>query len=336
MTTDFTQRTRHLALTYLLIIMTLSLVFSGVLYGVMSAQLDRPLPPPSPNDGQVQQETSGQFERRIAERDQQTRTSTIVSLAVLNIAMLGSGTWFSFYLARRTLKPIQASMEAQSQFISDASHELRTPLTALQTTNEVALRKAIIDDAKARQVLGKNIVEVGKLRRLTDMLLSLAQSENRQLEPEAVWLDELISDASTILEPAASAKRITLKKTVEHTQITTDRTALSQIITILCDNAIKYSPDETTVTLGSEVSGNSVKLFVRDQGIGIAPADQARIFDRFYRADAARTRSDTSGHGLGLAIAQSLTEQLGGKLTLESGQKQGTVFSIVLPDTIRY
>lgn len=331
MTTDFQKRTRQLALSYLAIIMALSLLFSGVVYGVVAMQLDRPLQPPRQHAGQSIQDIREEFRQQVDARDQEARQSAFVSLAVLNLVMLAGGTWFSFYLARRTLQPIKQAMDAQNQFIGDASHELRTPLTALQTTNQVALRKKHIDDAKAREVLSKNIVEIGKLRNLAESLLSLVHSEQRVVTSEVVRLDELACDVAASLSSVADTKQITVDVTAESQKLTTDAAILAQILTILTDNAIKYSPEDSTVTIGSKAENGSIKLFVRDQGIGITPNDQTHIFDRFFRADTARTRTEASGHGLGLAIAKAQIERLHGSITVESEPGKGSTFWVNLP-----
>ncbi len=329
MTTDFAKRTRQLALSYLAIIMTLSLLFSAILYGVMSSQLDRPLPPRQ----QTEMELSNWFRERIAERDREARASMLLSLLALNLVMLGGGAWLSYYLAGRTLRPIREAMEAQAQFVSDASHELRTPLTALLTTNEVGLRKKHLDDAKAREVLTKNIREVEKLRGLTEMLLTLNHAEQRELalELESVKLDELVADVVESVEDIADARSITIKTKVAEHPVMADRLALAQVIKILLDNAIKYSPDASTIKLSTTLIDESLVLHVKDHGIGIASADIDRIFDRFYRADAARTRSDTSGHGLGLAIAKSLAGQQRHMLAVKSSPGKGSEFMVTMP-----
>ncbi len=327
MTTDFAKRTRQLALSYLAIIMTLSLLFSAILYGVMSSQLDRPLPPRQ----QTEMELSNWFRERIAERDREARASMLLSLLALNLVMLGGGAWLSYYLAGRTLRPIREAMEAQAQFVSDASHELRTPLTVLLTTNEVGLRKKHLDDAKAREVLTKNIREVEKLRGLTEMLLTLNHAEQRELALESVKLDELVADVVESVEDIAHARSITIEAKVAEQSVVADRLALAQVIKILLDNAIKYSPDASTIKLSTTPIDESLVLHVKDHGIGIASADIDRIFDRFYRADTARTRSDTSGHGLGLAIAKSLAGQQDHTLAVKSSPGNGSEFMITMP-----
>lgn len=326
-------RTRRLALSYLAIIMTLSLIFSGVIYGLTSSQLDRPLPPQRFGYQGTVSFILDDVQARIEERNSQTRSSILGTLLLLNIGMLAGGAWFSFFLARRTLRPIEAVMESQYQFISDASHELRTPLTALQTTNEVALRKKHIDDEKAREVLGKNIVEVGKLRTLTETLLALTQAERAPLRKENLRLDTLVAETISTMSGAAAAKKIEIISTVKRTEVSADAVALGQILTILIDNAIKYSPEGSKVTVASKRHKYGAVLMVSDTGIGIDTKDQPHIFDRFYRADAARTRTTVSGHGLGLSIAKSLAARQGFELNLDASSKDGgSRFSIIIPD----
>lgn len=326
--TDFAARTRQLALSYLAIIMTLSLLFSAILYGVMSSQLDRPLPPRQ----QAGLEVSDWLRDRIAERDREARTSMLLSLLALNLVMLGGGAWLSYYLAQRTLRPIREAMEAQAQFVSDASHELRTPLTALLTTNEVALRKKHLDETKAREVLTKNIREVEKLRGLTEMLLALNHADQERTPVlEVVQLDELVHDVVESVEDIARARSIAIEVNIAEQSVMADSLASAQVIKILLDNAIKYSPDKSTIKLYTTPIDESLVLHVKDHGIGIAPTDIDRIFDRFYRADTARTRSDTSGHGLGLAIAKSLAGQQRHMLAVKSSPGNGSEFMVTMP-----
>ena len=317
------QRVRRLALSYLAVIMTLSLVFSVIIYAITSVQLNRPLPPGE----QAQQSpelVERQFNRRLEQRNSETRGSVIVSLAVLNGVLLLVGYWLSLLLARRTLEPIERSIEQQTQFVSDASHELRTPLTALMTTNEVALRKKTLDDSKARTVFQRNIDEVEKLRELTDNLLQLNQIDNQQTEKQAVDMAELVRDTVDRYQPAANKKRVALDMQVASITYTVAITAVTQILGILIDNAIKYSPPDSTVVI--RLDGQT--LSVIDQGIGIAKKDQAKIFDRFYRSDEARTRGQNSGYGLGLAIAKAVADKHGYRLSVKSEPGRGSTFRL--------
>ena len=317
------QRVRRLALSYLAVIMTLSLVFSVIIYAITSVQLDRPLPP-GEHAQQQPELIERQFSRRLEQRNRETRGSVIVSLIVLNGLMLLVGYWLSLLLARRTLAPIERAMRAQVQFVSDASHELRTPLTALMTTNEVALRKKTLDEKKARAVFQRNIDEVEKLRELTDNLLQLTQVDNKQIEKQAVDMAKLVRDTVDRYQPVADKKQVVLDMQVPSVTHAVTVAAATQILGTLIDNAIKYSPPGSTVVI--RLDGQT--LSVVDQGIGIAKQDQAKIFDRFYRSDEARTRGHSSGYGLGLAIAKAVADKNGYQLSVKSEPGQGSTFSL--------
>ena len=317
------QRVRRLALSYLAVIMTLSLAFSVIIYAITSVQLNRPLPP-GEHAQQPPELVERQFSRRLEQRNRETRGLVIMSLVVLNGAMLLVGYWLSLLLARRTLAPIERAMRAQVQFVSDASHDLRTPLTALMTTNEVALRKKTLDEKKARVVFQHNIDEVEKLRELTDNLLQLTQVDNQQIEKQAVDMAELIRDTVDRYQPVADKKQLALDMQVVSVTHVVAAAAVTQILGTLIDNAIKYSPPGSTVVI--RLDGQT--LSVVDQGIGIAKQDQAKIFDRFYRSDEARTRGHNSGYGLGLAIAKAVADKNGYQLSVKSEAGQGSTFSL--------
>lgn len=317
------QRVRRLALSYLAVIMTLSLVFSVIIYAITSIQLNRPLPP-GEHAQQPPELIERQFSRRLEQRNRETRGSVIISLAALNGVMLLVGYWLSMLLARRTLAPIERVMRAQVQFVSDASHELRTPLTALMTTNEVALRKKTLDEKKARVVFQRNIDEVEKLRELTDNLLQLTQVDNQQIEKQAVDMAKLVRDTVDRYQPVADKKQVVLDVQVPSVNHVVAVVAVTQILGTLIDNAIKYSPSGSTVVI--RLDGQT--LSVVDQGIGIAKQNQAKIFNRFYRSDEARTRGHNSGYGLGLAIARAVADKNGYQLSVKSKLGQGSTFSL--------
>lgn len=332
--TDLEVRRRRLTLSYLAVIMAMSLLFSAILYGVMLAQLNRPMEPREYGFGDRKIVVDGTLDW-LDERDHQVRSSILLSLGALNLAVLGGGTIISYILARRTLHPIESAMESQRQFVSDASHELRTPLTALQAINEVALRKKQFDETKAREVLEKNIAEVGKMQSLTETLLTLTRTENKPTAHERFWLDETMADVISTMESVANKKGITLQSEIAHVELESDALVLGQIMTILIDNAIKYSPESSEVTVVTTEQKHGITLEVQDKGLGIEPKDQPYIFDRFYRADTARTRTATSGHGLGLAIAQSLCKRYGFELTLKkSSPKTGSIFALHVPRSV--
>ena len=329
------QRVRRLALSYLAVIMTLSLAFSVIIYIITAVQLNRPLPP-GEHAQQPPELVERQFSRRLEKRNRETRGSVIMSLVVLNGVMLLVGYWLSLLLARRTLEPIERSIEQQTQFVSDASHELRTPLAALLLVNEVALRKSTLTEKKARQVLSQNVAEIKKLTELSNSLLDLAKSEQAVSKPELVNPATLIEEVVTRFTPAAQAKQV--KLVCDNQSLARDvplqANAVRQILAIFVDNAIKYAPPkngEVNVIAWVNRKKHALEFTVRDNGPGIAPGDQKHIFERFYRADAARTRTDASGHGLGLAIAKSLADRCGYTIRVKSQPPNGAEFTLVVP-----
>ena len=322
------QRVRRLALSYLAVIMTLSLVFSVIIYAVTSTQLNRELPP----DDHIKQsaDIEDQFHHRLERRDNETREMVVISLIALNGAMLVFGYWLSLVLARRTLAPI----EQQAQFVSNASHELRTPLAALLLSNEIAMRKRVLTDEKARQVLSQNVEEIKKLTNLSNSLLDLAKSENALNDPELIDVSEIIKEVIRQYSRVAKAKQVKIFHNIPDGQkVTLQVNAVRQIVSILVDNAIKYAPQKVgEVKIWVGLNKNSVEFIVKDNGPGISSNDQKHIFERFYRADAARTRTDASGYGLGLAIAKTLADRCGYTIRIKSKPSAGAEFILAIPN----
>jgi len=279
------------------------------------------------DDSMVPQSFGDYFERRAAEG----RRSITHRLVVLNLTTLVAGGGLSYYLARRTLKPIEDNMEAQSQFVSDASHELRTPLTTLQTSNEVALRnkKLTLDESKA--LIEQNIDEVAKLQALTDGLLTLARPDSGQIIVDTVSLQDVAGDAMNRVISQAQARAITIDDAVGQVTVLANRQTLAQAVVVLLDNAIKYSPEGSTIYLEGGKRAKRAYVSVCDEGPGIRPYDLRRIFDRFYRADQSRSTQHVWGNGIGLSLAKKLVEQQGGEIRATSTVGKGSIFTIILP-----
>jgi two-component system sensor histidine kinase CiaH len=237
----------------------------------------------------------------------------------------------SYYLARRTLQPIEENMESQAQFVSDASHELRTPLTAMQTMNEVALRRSKLPEADSRDLITKNLEEVVKLRALTDGLLKLARHDDSAIQHTTISLQDIASEAMNRVIILAQPKDITVDDEIADIKVLGDSASLAQAVVILLDNAVKYSPAGTTIHLTSDRRGKLGQLHVRDEGPGIRPYDLRKIFDRFYRADQSRSRHIVEGHGIGLSLAKKIMQQHGGDITAASTVGKGSTFTLKIP-----
>jgi heavy metal sensor kinase len=219
------------------------------------------------------------------------------------------------------------------QFTADASHELRSPLAALQGSAEVALaRDRSAEDL--RGVIESSIDHYRRLRRISDDLLLLARIDSGEdiLTRERIRLDELIDDVVDLYEPTAAEAGLQLTFAGrEPIDLVGDGGRLRQVIANLIDNAIKYSkaPSHVSVSLIG-VNGLAV-IEIRDTGVGIPAEDLPHVFERFYRADRARTKVGSSGAGLGLTICRSIVTAHGGQITLSSKPGEGTLARLELP-----
>lgn len=254
-------------------------------------------------------------------------------LLLVNIGVVGIGALLSYYFAKKTLEPVEASARAQERFTSDASHELRTPLASMRTELEVALRMSKLSAAEVKELLASNLEEVMTLQTMTDNLLSLAR--NQELG------DTRVVSLRSIVERVVKKNKKAIKAATQHIEtklgadkIRTNPDALAQVLDILIKNAINHAGPQTQITVSSQTSENELVIHVADNGIGIAPSKTDRIFERFYKADSSRTNSRNMGHGLGLSIAKQLVEGLGGQIQyapLDVVKSKGAIFSIVLP-----
>jgi heavy metal sensor kinase len=228
---------------------------------------------------------------------------------------------------------LESSFGRVSQFTADASHELRTPLAVMRTTAEVALR-ARADDVERTAALEQIVAEVGRTSNLVENLLQLAKADsgNERLAMGRVDVVALGREAATEIDVLAKTKGIRLASELPNgaVHVHGDPRALRQLLLILLDNAVKYTPAGGRVELAIAATDGHASLSVRDTGIGISAEDVPHIFDRFYRVDRARSRAQ-GGAGLGLAIGQWIAEAHGGDILVESELECGSVFRVRLP-----
>ncbi len=232
----------------------------------------------------------------------------------------------------QTLQRLENSFVELKRFTADASHELRTPLTALRTVGEVALRQGD-NPAALRETIGSMLEEAQRLNDLIESLLTLARMESGKvfIKPESVKLPELGGEVRDTLSVLAAEKHQTIELIGDDVLAAiADRLLLRQALMNIVHNAVRYSPPHTRISVRALRRDGDACIEVTDQGPGIASDHQAKIFDRFYRVDKARARSD-GGHGLGLAIAKWSIQHQGGRIELESERGKGSIFRIVLP-----
>jgi heavy metal sensor kinase len=231
-----------------------------------------------------------------------------------------------------TLARLEGSFNELKRFSADASHELRTPLTALRAVGEAALQGG--EEPRAlREAISSMLEEAQRLTELADSLLMLARLEaGAGIQMETVDLAEMTRSVRDTLFVLAETKRQTLTVGGADGFIPVSGNALllRHALLNVVHNAIRYSPDDSTIHIEAAIRGDRAILDVSDEGPGIATELRDRVFDRFFRIDAARSR-DTGGHGLGLAIAKSVIEKHRGTITIESGRKSGTTFHVELP-----
>jgi signal transduction histidine kinase len=332
----FTSARLKLTAWYLVIIMAVSMAFSLMVYNILMrevyrfAQAQRVrierywVPPgiPVPTLVYPDPDLVSEVQHRI-----------IFTLAVINAGILVISGGLGYFLAGRTLQPIQAMVDEQNRFISDASHELKTPLTSLKVGMEVFLRDKRPKLADAKSVISESLSEIGRLQSLSESLLQLTQYQqlNGQLKFSRVSTREVITAAVKKLEPLADKNQITISASGGDYAVNGSFYSLTDLLVILLDNAVKYSSAGSGIEINTQKIDHSVTISVTDHGLGIAEADLPHIFDRFYRADTARGKADSGGYGLGLAIAKKIVESHHGTISVTSRSASGSIFTLKLP-----
>lgn len=215
------------------------------------------------------------------------------------------------------------------EFTANVSHELKTPLTSISGFAEI-MKDGLVRPEDVPQFAGKIFSESQRLITLVGDIIKISQLDEDMLpyEKEPVDLYELSEEIVSRLQERADQKRITMTLSGQPAQVMTVRKIADEVIYNLCDNAIKYNQPQGTVEISVEPGTEQVRLSVRDTGIGISPADQRRVFERFYRVDKSHSRQ-VGGTGLGLSIVKHGAAYLGVKVELESTPGQGSCFSLI-------
>jgi len=228
-----------------------------------------------------------------------------------------------------TLSRLEASFAELQRFTADASHELRSPLTALRAVGEVALRNGN-DPAALRETIGSMLEEAQRLTDLVDALLTLARMDATKPNAarEEVNIASLLDEVHDQFEVLANEKHQIITVTCPG-DVTTqaDRTLLHLALVNLVHNATQHAPADSQISISATRSVNKVDISVKDNGPGIPREYHEKIFERFFRVDKARSRTD-GGAGLGLAIAKQAVERNGGRIILEDNSPGGSVFRI--------
>ena len=229
----------------------------------------------------------------------------------------------------QTLERLETIFTSQQRFLADVSHELRTPLTVIKGNVGLMRRMNTVDE----ETLVSIDQEANRLTRLVGDLLLLAQAETGKLpmQKEALELDSLLFEVIQEMHILAGDKLMLKLSEIDQIQIQGDRDRLKQVLLNLVSNAIQYTPEGGEINLSLSKVGKEVHLVIRDTGPGIPAEDLPHIFDRFYRTEKSRTRSKTSGFGLGLSIAYWIITNHDGNIDVKSIEGNGTTFTISLP-----
>lgn len=237
----------------------------------------------------------------------------------------------SRFLARLSLRPVERAWEQQRQFVADASHELKTPITVILANADIVLAHRTDTVEQQAKWIEYTQEEAARMKALVDDLLFLAKSDaaKQPLQPTQVRLSELVTGAILPFESVFFERGVTLAETVAPgLTVWGDEGQLRWLVMILLDNAVKYAGAGGRVTVRLDEAQGRPRLTVNNSGPAIPPEHLPHLFERFYRSDAARDRVQ-GGYGLGLAIAKSIVETQGGRISVASTPEAGTTFTVL-------
>lgn len=264
----------------------------------------------------------------------QAAFTTLFKLLCVAVLLFALACYFDYWLAGRNIQPISEMYGRQMQFTADASHEMRTPLAVMALATQ-----GLKEDEESRYSdFAKESIEMlqnetQRMSRLTENLMALARGDegNAPVPMQMVNITELCARVGQQLKLLAQEKGIALRTHVDDSlELLGDETALNRLLIILLDNAIKYSPAATNIDFIVTKSKNNVLFVVQDEGCGISDEDKEKVFDRFYRVDKARSRSQ-GGLGLGLSLAHAIVRQHQGEIRILDNKPCGTIMQVLLP-----
>ncbi|WP_256759443.1 cell wall metabolism sensor histidine kinase WalK [Cohnella sp. WQ 127256] len=260
-------------------------------------------------------------------------TNLIYTFAVVGLVMLIVIFFTSRFFANRSIQPVKEAFDKQKQFIADASHELKTPLAVINTNADVLLSNSEDTIHNQSKWLHRIKSETERMKTLTNDLLYLTEMDDSRASMifTNFNVSEAVEGIILTMEAVMFEKDISLSYKIEpNLTVRGNNEQIKQVVMILLDNGIKYTNSKGSIALTLKKSHNDILLTVTNTGEGIPPEHLERIFDRFYRADASRSRKQ-GGYGLGLAIAKSIIEQHKGRIYARSVPNETTSFYVQLP-----
>lgn len=256
--------------------------------------------------------------------------SELISSGILFLASMAVLLLISLWLSGLAVKPVAEAWDRQRQFVADASHELKTPLTVILANNSIMRSHKNETIASQGQWLESTEEEAGRMRCLVEELLTLARADAVRAKPALsdTELSRLCEEELLYFEPVAFEKGVGIDSAVESdVMAVTEAGCVKQILRVLLDNAVKYAPAGTAVTVALKKIGSGAEISVNNLGETIEPSELEHIFDRFYRGDKARSEG---GFGLGLSIARDTALSINARLAAESSPEKGTTFRFTI------
>ncbi len=313
---------------YLLSTLTLSLIFSIVIYKFSINEINEALH----NQYLVTEFPKGtNFDQFNYHSQALIRSHQLLGeLIYFNLVVLVLASFLSFMLAKKTLRPIREAHEDQIKFTAEASHELRTPISAMKADTESVLMMHNPDNKLLKDTLEANLTDLSKLELLTNHLLDIARYRSiASHEIVSIDLEKLILELKDDFKHRLKEKGIKLELKAIKITVKSDILSVRLLISIILDNAIKYSLPNSVITIEISHNKNFIEIAIIDTGVGISVEALKHIFEPFYRSKSIDDKSN-SGFGLGLTLANDIAKLLKGKLELDSNLGTGTTVKILL------
>ncbi|HEX9022677.1 MAG TPA: ATP-binding protein, partial [Geobacteraceae bacterium] len=279
------------------------------------------------------------FKKTVASQEKRAEELTIplfggITILTHWVPLLENGRLKGVVAVFLDISYLKRLEKVRRDFVANVSHELRTPVTVIRGYAETLTTGMLAaDPERAGAFLEKIHRHAERLSSLIDDLLALSELESGEKPPvmAPVTVEGPLAHVCTLLEEKARQKNIAIVRAgaTDVPPVLADRGRLEQVLVNLLDNAIKYTPENGTITVSAAEAEGMVKIAVTDTGIGIPPSEQSRIFERFYRVDTARSR-EQGGTGLGLAIVRHIIQQHGGEVAVESAPGKGSTFTVTL------
>ena len=332
----FKKARNRLTISYLIIISIISISLSSIIFKVINQitlenlqreerRIQKSIPP------EFRELNQGLPQISFSENAFETiKYQNFVALSFFNLVVISISGIIGYWLAGKSLEPIEENDRKQKEFIGNAAHELKTPLTSIKTSLEVSLKDTNLDLSEAKNVINSALEDVDTMNNLVKNLLKLERSQELKLNISEVNLTELVNKSILKFKNQILTKKIVVNKNIKTSLFYCDEQLLSELFAILIDNSIKFSDTYGELTINIKNDEDFLNIEFTDNGLGIPKEKIPFIFDRFYTGDTSRNKDINEGFGLGLAIAKEIVGKHRGEISVESEENKFTTFKINL------